>query len=732
MPTYTQANRSMTVTTPLGTDVLLLVGFSGQESLSHLFHYQLDLIAQNSATIAFDKLLGQSITVELELPGSKTPREKKRYFNGICYRLSQGERDREFTEYRMELVPKLWFLSKRAQSRIFQHLSVPDILKKVLTGLDVSYKLQGTFENRDYCVQYRETDFNFASRLMEEEGIYYYFAHDNGNHKLVVANTPGGHEDMPPSATVTYKNTEGPPEGEFVIYDWEKVQEVRSGKYTLWDHCFELPHKHLEASKSIQPDVAAGGVTHKLQVGGNGQLEIRDWPGEYAQRFDGVPKGGGDQAGELQKIFQDNARTVAIRMEEEAASSLLIQGAGNCSNFVAGHKFTLATLPDTLEKQFKADGSYVLTSLQHSAKISNYRSAEGGEFHYHNSFSCIPAALPYRPGRSTPKPVVHGTQTGVVVGPSGEEIFTDKYGRIKVQFHWDAEGQNNADSSCWVRVGTPWAGKQWGMIHIPRIGQEVIVAFEEGDPDKPIAIAGVYNAEMMPPYSLPDNKTQSGIKSRSSLKGTPDNFNEIRFEDKKGSEQLFIHAEKNQDIEVENDETHWVGHDRSKKIDHDERVSVQHDRTESVGNNENIAIGNDRTENVKRNEMISIGANRNTDIGKNEEISVGENRTESVSKDEKITIGGNREENVSKDEKLEVTGNRFDQIGKDDKQQIGKKFALVAGDEIMLQTGDASILMKSNGEIQIKGKDIMIVGSGKIAAKADGDMVLKGSKIAQN
>jgi type VI secretion system secreted protein VgrG len=762
MATITQESWPIAVSTPLGPDVLSLVGFTADESISRLFSIQLDLIAKNESSISFDGLLGQSITVELGWSGSVDPRKEKRYFNGICSRFIQGERDQDFTVFRMEVVPRMWLLTRRAQSRIFQHVAIPDILKKVLTGLDMSFKIQGTFQPRDYCAQYRETDFEFACRLMEEEGIYYYFEHAKDKHTLVLANTPAGHADMPDPSSILYHKA-GLTEGGFAIEKWEKVQELRSGKLTLWDHCFELPHQKLDATKTILPSVEVGEVNHKLQVGNNGQLEIRDWPGGYAQRFDGISKGGGVQASELQKIFQDNQRTVALRMEQEAVLSLSIQGAGDARNFIAGHKFKLTTLPGTLEQQFKADGPYVLTKVQHTARMSGYKSG-GAEFQYQNRFQCIPAALPYRPQRTTHKPVVQGTQTAVVVGPGGDEIFTDKYGRVKVQFHWDAEGKNNADSSCWCRVATPWAGKQWGMIHIPRIGQEVIVAFEEGDADKPIIVGSVYNAEQMPPYSLPDNKTQSGIVTRSSLGGSPENFNEICFEDKKGSELLYIRAEKDQRISVEHDEIHWVGNDRTKEIEHDESTWVGHDRTETVDNNETITIHGNRTETVDKDETITIHQNRTETVDKNESITISgsrtenvskdesitiagartENvskdesitinggRTENVSKDESITIGGGRTESVSKDESVSVTGGRTVSIGKDDSLSVGKNLAITAAESITITTGAASIMMKKDGTIVIKGKDITVDGSGEIVGKASKNMTLKGQKILQN
>jgi len=579
MPTYTQAERPLSVTTPLGPDVLLLVGVSGREALSELFRFELELLAENGVDIAFEKLLGQKVTARIRLT-----EQTNRYVSGVVCRVSQGGRDETFTTYRIELVPQLWALTKRKQSRIFQALSVPEILKKVLAGLDVAYEVQGTFYPREYCAQYRESDFEFASRLMEEEGIYYFFKHTSSGSTLVLANTPQSHPEATPSRVV-YEEITGGNRPDERVFSWEKMQELRSGKVTLWDSNFELPYKNLEAQKTIVDTVQAGTVTHKLKTGGNDKFELYDYPGGYANHFDGVDRGGGDRPGDLQKIFEDNTRTADIRIHEEAAHSISIRATSSCPQLAAGFRFAL-------ERHFNADGTYVLTGVEHRAKLNwDYRSAgQTEEFAYENTFTCIPLALPFRPPRVTPAPHVQGAQTALVVGPAGEEIFTDKYGRIKVQFPWDREGKKDGDTSCWLRVATPWAGKQWGMIHIPRVGQEVLVDFVEGDPDHPIVVGSVYNADQMPPYALPANKTQSGIKSRSSLHGGPANCNEIRFEDKKGSEQVLIHAEKDQTIEVENDESHWVGHDRTKKVDHDETITIGHDQTATIDNNRTVTI----------------------------------------------------------------------------------------------------------------------------------------------
>jgi type VI secretion system secreted protein VgrG len=600
---FTQHKRVLKITTPLGPDVLLLAGFSGQEAISSLFQFHLDLLAENRRQINFDELLGKKVAIEVMLPDDKI-----RCFNGCLSSFSQGARDQRFTRYRAEMVPQFWFLTRNAQSRIFQHLTVPDILKKVLQGVDVAYELKGNYQPRDYCVQYRESDFNFASRLMEEEGIYYFFKHAADSHKMVLADTPQSHVDL---GKIPYEEVGGGTRTEERMHRWEKIQDLRSGKFTLWDHCFELPGKHLEAEKAVIDSVSAGTVTHKLKVGGNDKFEIYDYPGGYAQRFDGVDAGGGDSAGDLQKIFEDNKRTVGIRMQQETLPALVINGASNCRHLVSGYKFTLAD-------HFNANGSYVLTSISHVAQqgLGTGGNAADSDSHYSNVFTCIPFALPFRPLCSTPEPFVHGSHTATVVGPAGEEIFTDKYSRVKVQFHWDRQGKNDADSSCWVRVGTPWAGQNWGIIHIPRIGQEVIVDFLEGDPDQPIIVGSVYNADQMPPYKLPDNKTQSGIKSRSSLHGGTDDFNELRLEDKKGSEDIYFHAQKDFHRVVENDDDLKVGHDQT--------IEIKHDRTETVkeGNEKvTIAQGNRNVEISMGNDTLKIkmgNQQTNIDLGKSE------------------------------------------------------------------------------------------------------------------
>jgi type VI secretion system secreted protein VgrG len=467
-------------------------------------------------------------------------------------------------------------------------------------------------------------------------------------------------------------------------------------------------------------------------------------------------------------VSADGDHYSRARLESLQSQYERMNGEGNPRGLAVGSLFKLRGHPRKDQNK-----EYLTVAATYSLHAGDYESGTGGAPEdFRCSFEVIDSKEPFRTPMLTHKPEVGGPQTATVVGPGGEEIFTDKYGRVKVQFHWDREGARNEKSSCWVRVSQIWAGKNWGWITIPRIGQEVVVDFLEGDPDQPLITGRVYNQDNMPPYDLPANKTQSGIKTRSSLDGTAANCNEFRFEDKKGSEQVYLHAEKNQDIEVENDETHSVGHDRTKTIDHDETVHVKHDRTETVDSNETITIGVNRSERVGANETIDIGANRKISVGSSETasvalqrthsvgvnetisvgaaqeisvgaaqaISVGANQSINVGKNQSVSIGGGHSETVGKDSSLEVSKNlsvkvgeqRSTQVGKDESLKVGKNLLIDVANEITIKTGSASITMKKDGTISIKGKDITIEGSGKINVKAGGDIVMKGSKIQQN
>ena len=667
----------MTISTPLGEDFLLINRMSATEAISELFSFEVELLhgedeaGYEPTLVDVQAILGQAVSVKIKQKDQAT-----RYFNGIVNRFSQGTRSGRFSFYYITIVPRIWILTQKTQSRIFQHKSVPDILHEVFKGFEVSYELQGSFKPRNYCVQYRESDFNFASRLMEEEGIYYYFEHSGTNHKMIIANTPQSHRDCPGKSEIPYfLNVSDEEDFLTSIKKWQTDYRLQSGKVTFWDNHFQLPKNKLDAQ---QPS--------RFNVGGNQNMEIYDFPGGYSRKYDDVDRTGGERS-DVQNVFSDKQKMAEVTMQSLDAQYRTASGVSDCSSMTAGFRFKMLNHPNK-----ELNVQYVITTLAHEIEQNpSYVSDEEVEEPYINNFSCLlhgAGAPPFRPPQTTVKPTIKGSQTATVVGPSGEEIFTDKYGRVKVQFHWDREGKNDADSSCWVRVGTLWAGKQWGVIHIPRIGQEVIVDFIEGNPDQPIVVGSVYNPETMPPYTLPENKTQSGVKSRSSKGGGPANFNEFRFEDKKGQEEVYLHAEKNWTIMVENDKNQIVGHDetllvkhdRTKTVRHDETTTVVHDRTETVQNNETITIAVNRTEMVGSNETIAIGGNYTHDVAGNRSVSGGKN--------ENSSIANNKSENV---------GNTYSLMATNEINESSTRINISAGAELVLSGPGGSIKIDASG-----------------------------------
>jgi type VI secretion system secreted protein VgrG len=577
MPT-TQDGRLMNIATPLGKDFLLINRLTVNEGISELFKYDVELLHEEDevsfmpTVIDPQMIVGHAVTVFVSsLDGSK------REFTGIVNRFTQGNRDARFSYYYISVVPHIWLLTQKSQSRIFQQISVPDILKKVFEGFQIKYELQEQYEPRNYCVQYGETDFDFVSRLMEEEGIYYFFEHQDGVHKMIIADTPQSHRDCPGKSSIPFFLNTGDAD-DFIgaVNTFLSDYVLQTGKVTMWDYNFQLPTNRLENEKPS-----------RFTFGDNQKLEKYDFPGGYARKYDGIDKGGGEQAGELQKIFTDRQSTVGKTMESLDARVTTANGTSDCCSIVSGYRFNLIEHPNgTLNRL------YTITSATHEAEQSpSYVSNETLREPYTNRFECIAhgAGQPdFRPLRKTPKPIIRGSQTAFVVGPPGEEIFTDKYGRVKVQFNWDRESEGNGSSSCWVRVAQSWASNKWGSMFIPRIGMEVVVHFLEGDPDQPIITGCVYNPQTMPPYLLPDEKTKSTVKSNSSKGGG--GFNEFRFEDKKGSEQIFLHAEKDQDIRVKNDTKEIVGRDRHLITERDQFEKVKKDKHLRVMGNHNEKV----------------------------------------------------------------------------------------------------------------------------------------------
>lgn len=717
--------RLATVSSPLGKDVLLLSRMTATEELGRLSRFDLDLLSTN-AEIKLEDLLGKPLTVTIELPG-----DKARHFNGVVVRFCQSGRAGRYTEYQVTVRPWLWLLTRTADCRIYpdpkeaKSKTVPEIVKDVFreNGFsDFKERLNGTYKAREFCVQYRETDFNFVSRLMEEEGIYYYVEHEEDKHSIVLADSPNSHDPIPGCEKVPYQAapSESGARSDHISM-FQVAHEVQTGVFALNDFDFEVTRADLTVKSSIPRSHA------------HAKFEVYDHPGFQVGSYSA--SSGGDKG---DPDARDRGEGFArVRIQELHTDYEQIHGGGNVRGLAVGGLFKLT---DFHREDQNRD--YLVVATQYEVVVGGYEGVgpASDETLYRCGFTAIPSKTPFRPRRLTPKPSISGPQTATVVGKSGEEIWTDVHGRVKIQFHWDRYGGHDETSSCWVRVSHPWAGRNWGSVHIPRIGHEVVVEFLEGDPDRPIVTGSVYNGQNKPPYDLPDNQTQSGSKSRSTKEGTEENFNEIRFEDKKGEEQLFIHAEKNQDIEVENDETHWVGHDRTKTIDNDETTHVKNNRTETVDKEESITIGGNRTESVAKDETITISGNRTENVAKDEAITIDGNRTKTVEKDETTSITGKRTESVGKDESIAVSGKRTkdvakdevvsigekysQSIGKDGAIQVGKNLTIQAGDDVVIKSGAASITLKKNGDVVISGK--------KVAVNASSDLALKGSKISQN
>jgi len=631
---WTEKDRFLNLQTKLGADKFLLREFTGSEGISQPFHFHLDMLSEDPA-IDFDQMVGQNVSFSVRLADTS----KARYFNGYVSSFQQLPGEERLTRYEAEIVPWLWFLTRAADCRIFQNQSVPDIVEKVFKDLgftDYELQLRGTYDPWEYCVQYRETSFNFISRLLEQEGIFYFFKHENGKHTMILGDSTSVHQPCPDQARAMLERTtgRGALREEDVVYSWRFENALRTGKFSYMDYNFETPGTKLQSE-----------VQSQINQGGNQRFEVYDYPGEFEKR------GQGDAF-------------VKLRIEQEEAEHAVVSGHSDVRAFISGYKFDLYG-----HDRRDQNGSYVLTSLTHQAEEGGFYSGAGSvsDSTYSNTFTCIKASTPFRPPCVAPKHLVHGIQTAVVVGPSGEEIYSDKYGRVKVQFHWDRVGKNNENSSCWVRVAQPWAGKGWGFITLPRIGQEVVVSFLEGDPDRPLITGSVYNAQQGVPYPLPDKQVMSTWRSSSSKGGG--NSNEIRFDDTKSKEQIFVHA----------------------AYDYD--MLVDHDRKETIVNESHHLIKGDHFERSKKDRHVYVDQNLNQKVGSTHSLNVGSNLQEKVG------------QNWAMDAGTEIH------------LKAGMNCVIESGTTLTLKVGGNFININSGG-VFIKGSMVMINSGGAAGSGA--------------
>ncbi|MBC7927679.1 MAG: type VI secretion system tip protein VgrG [Bryobacteraceae bacterium] len=642
---YTQADRPMRVHTPLGEDVMLLESFRGTEGISQLFQFHIKMLSEKRS-VDFDALLSKPVVLTVRLAD-----DSERHFHGLVNRCSQlDEGEDEMVAYEVEVVPWLWFLSLFTDCRIFQNLTVLEIIEQVFKDrgfTEFRADLQGSYSPREYCVQYRESDLNFVSRLMEDEGMFYFFEHTEEKHTLVLADNNSSIKECPHQPKARFSTTAGTTEEDDLVHSLYREQQVYSGTASLTDYNFEKPSVSLRAS-----------------VPGEQKGERFDYPGKYGSKSDGD-------------------RYARVRLEEEEVKKLTVIGSGVCRAFIAGYKFEL-------EEHYREDANipYTLLTVEHSARNPSYRSGENAEgFEYKNRFRSMPHSAPFRPTRLSRKPVIHGSQTAVVVGKSGEEIYVDKYGRIKVQFFWDRYGKKDENSSCWIRVAHMWAGKNWGSMYIPRLGQEVIVDFLEGDADQPIITGRVYNADQMPPYPLPDKQNLTGVKSLSTKGGG--GYNEFTLDDTKGSEKISMHGEKDIEIRVENDRKEWIGRDR--------HLMAVRDKLEDVGRDNHVNHVRDRIEKIGRDHHLEIK-------GK-----------------EAIKITGVHSMTVQGDVVEEFKSNHSEQVTSDYYLK-GMNVVLEASTGLTIKVGGNFITINSSG-IQIKGTMVLINSGGSALSGSAGSSV---------
>ncbi len=662
MAKWTQDNRAIAIETPLGKDVLLLKGFTLTEELGRPFVAHLELRSEQG-DIDFNEVVGENVSIRVNLSNGKT-----RYINGFIARFSQEEFQGEeaSNKYRATLVPWLWFLTRTADCRIFQNKNIPDIVKDIFDGLgftDYEFKTTATYATREYVVQYRETAFNFVSRLLEEEGIYYWFKHENGKHTMILADSPARHEPNEDYETVKYLASETTKADYDRVWDVSVEHQVQPGKIALVDYDYAAPTKNLYAEKSDPKEHAQA------------EFEVYDYPGRYLEH----------DAGEAY---------ATIRNEELGVQHAVARFTGDVRFVTAGCKFTLADYP-----REDRNIEYVCTSASCSIQVDEFEmgKSKGEESVVQCSFTAIAADVQFRPARTTPRPHVAGPQTAVVVGPDGEEIFTDpdEFGRVKVHFFWDRVNKGDENASCWVRVSQNWAGKRWGAIFLPRIGQEVIVDFLEGDPDRPVITGRLYNKDNMPPYKLPDNKTMSAIKSNSSRGG--EGFNEIRFEDKKDEEQIFVHAQKNMDLRVLNDMFVTILHNRHTIVEHDSLLHVKNNQHRITDNDLIEAVGNDRNLKVAGKEAVEITGSKS------------------------LTVDGSVIEVFGEDQSTEVTG------------QVSIKadiIVLEAATNITLKVGDTYLALDTSSA-DIKSGEVTFEADSALTAKAGSDLALEAGAGAE-
>jgi type VI secretion system secreted protein VgrG len=666
---------------------LRVVSARVREAMGELYEAVVEVCTADPA-LDSDAMLGARCLLEI----GRGPRHRR--VCGVARRVERMDSWGSHRRARVFLVPALWALSQRFDSRIFQGKTAVEIIRAVVdeAGLDAAHVdasgLTREYASREYCVQYRETDLAFVMRLLEEEGIASWFKHDGGNEVMVLSDSlPTALCPTLDRRPVPYSPAQSALAPVEVVQRLEFAEELRSTGFTGRDYDFTRPQAELDLTRA-QPRGDQGPRARY-------EYPVRSTLGDYDD-------------GSYVYTSHDGARRAEVRHQEERAAEARGEGAGNVTGFMPGRVFELVG-----HEHGDLDRRYVITRVTHHAHAPEELVTQGepakpaaGLDRYRNEFEGAPAETLQTPSRKTRRPMILAAQTATVTGPLGEEIYVDHHARIKVQFHWDRKGKRDAQSSCWVRVAQVWAGAGWGFQFIPRVGMEVVVTFLEGDPDRPLVTGCVYNGVNGTPYALPEEKTRSTIKSNSSPGGG--GYNELRFEDLKGSEEVYFHAQLDHNEVIERNHTETVKGNQSISVGGDQSMSIGHDQTITVGNDETITVGNNQTINVGANEVITVAVNQTINVGANEEINIGVDQT--------VTAGGN----------IAITA-----VGGDCDVAAGGDITVTArgGDCDIAASGDVTV--KANGgdcdvaasgdvTVSAKGGDCDIAASGDVTVKANG------------
>jgi type VI secretion system secreted protein VgrG len=664
-PSYSQDGQPLAIETPLGKDKLLLEAFAGEEILGNLFVFHLECLSV-AETLSDTSIVGKQVSFRVN-----DATDSPRWFTGYVSRFSWMGRDDVLSRWQIEVVPSLWFASLTSDCKIFQQKSVPDVIEAVLgdtSEITLSKKITGSHKPWDYCVQYRETDFAFVSRLMEHEGIGYHFEHAQGSLKMVVSDSNTAFTDCKEADVETAQGFASPATAG-VITSWRHEYAFRPGKFVQTDYSFEEPTTSLLATGN-----------GKSSYSNASKAELFDYPGLYEKKPDGDT-------------------TAKVRIEAEEATASIASGTSTCRSFSPGYTFKIKSHPNSAERGKK----YLLTKVVHRASISGAYEASAGAgsgFEYENSFESVPSETVWRPARRTPWPA--GTvQTALVVGPSGEEIYTDEYGRIKVQFHWDRYGKQNEQSSCWIRVSQSLAGPQFGMQFIPRVGMEVVVSHLDDDPNRPLVTGVVYNGTNKPPFELPSKSAQSGLQTRSTKDGSTSTASQLIFDDTKDAESVTLHAERNFTRTVENDDTLEVGFVTKDKGDRS--VKVYNNLTEEIG------VGSENG-----NRSLTVYKDNTTTVSSGDEkytVSKGDATFDVTQGNHTVTVGGKQSSTIGKGHSLTVSsGSHSVEVKSGSGTMKAMSWTIEGQTGITLKVGSNSIEIGPAG-VTINGMTVSVKGT---------------------